>query len=103
WMKWTVGAAVAVGLMWAWSGTRSIAADDATTTGTVNGTVVDPDGKPVADAKVHLMIPPPKHTGDKKKELKKDAAEAGDKGGDKAPGDKLEKPKPVAEATTDAK
>src|SRR5688500_17188958 len=58
-VKWSFVLAVTLGLVAPWTHLQAHA-QDATSTGTVTGTILDPDGKPVADAKVKLRIPPPK-------------------------------------------
>jgi protocatechuate 3,4-dioxygenase beta subunit len=79
--------------------TRVQAADEKKTTGAVSGTVTDKDGKPVADVSVKLFSA----TAAKQHKPKQEADEPStDKpAGDKPAAPKGDKPKPVADATTD--
>jgi len=109
-MKWSFVAALTLALVAPWSLMSAAQAEEAVATGTVTGTILDPEGKPVAKAPVKLVIPPPKKdkaAGDKGKKEDMNVQAPGaigldDKGGDGGgKKDKLAKPKPVAEATTD--
>jgi protocatechuate 3,4-dioxygenase beta subunit len=86
---------VALGLMLGLA--IKVKAEEAKATGTVSGTVVDKDGKPVANASVGVFTADMahKHQADKK-------AEGAETDKNKAGKEKGEKAKPVAEATTDS-
>jgi protocatechuate 3,4-dioxygenase beta subunit len=89
---------VALGLMLGLA--VKVKAEDAKATGTVSGTVVDKDGKAVANASVGVFTADMQH---KHKADKQAEAAEGDKDkADKAGKEKGDKPKPVGEATTDA-
>jgi len=56
--KWLLGTLAAAGLVLGVATIPARAADEATGKGSISGTVVDKDGKGVADVKVNLMKPP---------------------------------------------
>jgi protocatechuate 3,4-dioxygenase beta subunit len=93
---------VAFALLFTLTNLRASAADTATTDkGTISGTVVDKDGKPVADAHVRLFHPM-EHAKKKNKDNAENQAALGNhKAREFAKGDKKGRPTPVAETTTD--
>jgi protocatechuate 3,4-dioxygenase beta subunit len=102
-MKWAAPV-VAFGLLLALSATRSTAADESASgdKGTVTGTVVDKDGKPVANCQVRLFHPSGKAANHKKKDNNtgedQSAVRADHKAQTLAKGNR---PTPVASTTTD--
>jgi protocatechuate 3,4-dioxygenase beta subunit len=91
---------LALALLVGLTASRVSAEDQKAEKGTVSGKVVDKDGNPVADAPVGLFHPMEKGAKSAEKGAEKKKSElAAD--GEKPKADKGEKPKPVAEATTD--
>src|SRR4051812_30518139 len=105
-VKWAAAPLLALAVMFNVSTKTASAADDSAAKGTVSGTVVGADDKPVSGTLVRLFHPMEKGErkgakSDAKAEKKSDGSDtkaAGEKG---AKGDKGDKPVPVATATTD--